>query len=510
MIDEKSVEWAIEFISKKSDGDLFPKILEFEVINQRKKEFAKSICSKDLDSINIGAHRRFIVPKETTAFRQATQLDPQDSIILTSVIYQYGNQIEKRRLPTSQVFSYRFSPNVNDGLYLEKDMWDKFWNKAKLKSCGKTIVYCDIADFYNQIYHHIIENQLEESGFPFKEIKWIKKLLNSTTANVSRGLPIGPHPIHLLAEMSLIPIDNSLKSKGYDFIRYVDDILFFCEDDAEANIILLDVASVLDKQHRLMLQKHKTKIYNEKDFEKLCNTMIENRPINDTEKELLGIVNKYSGGDPYMSVFFNSISAEDWNKISEDAIASIIEEYLNQNEIDFVRLRWLYRRLAQIGHPGAINVTFNNFKELTPCFANICTYLSSVQNIYSKEWKNIGTKIIDLLNTKMVLINPYYTLQLLSLFTKNEYINHFSSLSKIYSTSEAFAKREILLAAKINKTYDWLREHKEDYINMESWQKSAFIYGLSGLPRDERKFFINSQRADNVYIETLFDYVKNQ
>ena len=80
------------------------------------------------------------------------------------------------------------------------------------------VLYCDISDFYNQIHHHIIENQLSESGFPNQAAKYVVKLLESTTAGVSRGVTIGPHAVQLVAEATLIPIDNSMDFSGLNFL----------------------------------------------------------------------------------------------------------------------------------------------------------------------------------------------------------------------------------------------------------------------------------------------------
>ncbi|NET40050.1 MAG: RNA-directed DNA polymerase [Cyanothece sp. SIO1E1] len=101
---------------------------------------------------------------------------------------------------------------------------------------------------------------LIESQFPNQIKKWIISLLESTTARVSRGIPVGPHATHLLAEISLIPIDNSMYYKEIDFCRYADDIIIFCKDYTQAKIVIYKIAEILDKQQRLVLQKQKTKI----------------------------------------------------------------------------------------------------------------------------------------------------------------------------------------------------------------------------------------------------------
>ena len=211
MVTKDSIKWSINFIHRHSDGDLFPKIIEINAILENIDQFISLTGEKDLNQFSPGACRRFIVQKDEISYRQATQLDPQDSILLTAIIYQYGQGIEDRRLDKDIVFSYRFLPDTIQGLYSTQNAWNNFWEKAYEKSLeSKIVLYCDIADFYNQIYHHIIENQLTLSSFPNQVNKWVINLLKSTTADVSRGIPIGPHAMHLLAEATLIPIDNSI------------------------------------------------------------------------------------------------------------------------------------------------------------------------------------------------------------------------------------------------------------------------------------------------------------
>jgi hypothetical protein len=218
--------------------------------------------------------------------------------------------------------------------------------------------------------------------------------------------------------------------------------------------------------------------------------MIEDRPINDEEDKIIKLIKKYSSGDPYRTITYNEILETDWKHITEGIISKIINEYLNQYEVDYIRLRWFYRRLTQIGHPAAIEISLNEISKLSPCFANVCAYLASVQSIDETHWKYIGERLLDLLKSQEVLDNPFFGLSLLSLFTKNKYINHFSALVNKYPSSESFVKREILLAAHQNSASDWIREQKESYQTMDPWQKMAFIYAISELPKDEKKHFI--------------------
>jgi retron-type reverse transcriptase len=506
-----SLEWAIEFLHKHSDGDIFPRILEMDAIIAAKSDFISRIEGKPLSQFEPKPCRRFIVPKDDISYRQATQLSPQDSIILSALIHQHGQGIEDRRLAKAQVFSYRFSPTLGEGLYGSKTAWNDFWRSASKQSENSSVIlYCDIADFYNQISHHSVENQLIESGFPNQAVKWIISLLESTTAGVSRGVPIGPHAIHLIAEATLIPIDNTMQAVGLQFLRFADDVMVFCNSDKSAKSALSLIARTLDKQQRLMLQRHKTAFYPPAQFKALCTEMIEDRPINGNEAALLKIIQKYSGGNPYMTISYDKIDPDDWKQFSEKLVSEIINEYLSKDEVDYIRLRWFYRRLTQIGHPGGLEVSIDNIEELWPCLANVCTYIASVQSIDPDNWKKVGAKLITLLDAEEVASNEFFRLSILSLFTKNKQINHFASLASRFQNSDASARREILLAARQNEAIDWLREHKEAYSNMDPWQKMAFLYCVSGFPPDEKRYFISHLKCDGPYDETLAKWSKNR
>jgi retron-type reverse transcriptase len=504
-----SLEWAIRFVSDHSEGDIFPKTLENKAIEECSAEFIALVEGKPLNQFEPGAPRRFIVPKDEISYRQATQLDPQDSILLSAVVHQFGQGIEDRRLPVNNVFSYRFSPTTEHGLYGSQTAWNTFWKAVHVASrSSKAILYCDIADFYNQIYHHAVENQLFESGFPNQAVNWVLALLESTTAGVSRGVPIGPHAAHLIAEATLIPIDNTMAATGLRFLRYADDILVFCDSEAAAKRSLAQIATILDKQQRLTLQKHKTRFLRPDECRTLSARMIEDRPISADEDRLLKLIRKYSGGNPYRTISYNQVSAKDWAKISEEVIRKIIHEYIDRDEVDYIRLRWLYRRLAQIGHPGAIDASLALIDKLEPCFANICTYLASVQSIDEIRWKQIGLQLLQLLETDAVKSNEFFRLSILSLFSRNPHINHFTKLVEKFQESDSYAKREIFLAAKENGAFDWLRQYKEDFNGMDAWQKRAFVFCCAGFPRDERKYFLNRCTFDRPFDVILARWAK--
>ncbi|MZR14590.1 Retron-type reverse transcriptase [Maritimibacter sp. DP07] len=509
MLDKASVEWAIDFVAEHSDGDLFPQIAEMRVMQAEKDRLANDISGKDLHQFPIGTSRRFIVPKDEISYRQATQLDPQDSIILSAIMHQFGAGVEQRRKPSDKVFSYRFSPSHDHGLYASQSGWNDFWAKVAQKSSTSSIVlYCDIADFYNQIYHHTVENQLMDSGFSNQSIKWVIRLLESTTAGVSRGIPVGPHAAHLIAEATLIPIDNSLEAQGIDFLRYADDILVFCSSQDDAREALSQIARSLDQQQRLTLQRHKTRFLSPEEAKSLCRQMVEDRPINRNERDLLRIVKRYSSGNPYRMISFRSIRQSDWKKIRDSKIDEIIDEYLSQDPVDFIRLRWFFRRLAQVGHPGAIKKVISRIHDLSPCLAGICAYLSSVQDLEEDDWRDLGEELVGLLTDTSLAKNEYFRLSVLSLFSRNATLNHISRIIGFFSSGDPYVRREVILSAMASGATDWLREHKEEFSHMDPWQKRAFIFACSKFPPDERQYFLGRFPQERVFDAVLLRWAK--
>ncbi len=196
-------------------------------------EVEKSLQATDIGSYSWFAGRSTVVPKGELSFRSATQLDPWDSLILTALIREFGDTIEKKRIPYSEgiLFSYRFEPMLDGTMYKMDADWPSFWERSKEEAVrmGGYVAIADVSSYYNQIYHHRLENQLVSAGVPLEAAKSINRLLGNLTQGVSRGIPVGPHAAHLLAECVFDPIDKNLLTEGYAFCRFVDDIHIFCK-----------------------------------------------------------------------------------------------------------------------------------------------------------------------------------------------------------------------------------------------------------------------------------------
>ncbi|NQT24137.1 reverse transcriptase, partial [candidate division KSB1 bacterium] len=155
---KSTYNWALKHLLKEGDTDLFPIPFEINAIKYNWDTILPLLAKLDLTNYIWDGGRRFVVPKEKTTFRSATQLHPLDSLILAALIKQHGNKIEKARIPKEDncVFSYRFDPQPDGRFYGQTSNWHEFWKTSLDKANNKNIfwvVIADITDYYNQIYH---------------------------------------------------------------------------------------------------------------------------------------------------------------------------------------------------------------------------------------------------------------------------------------------------------------------------------------------------------------------
>lgn len=511
---KESIIWAMNHVFQESDTDLFPKPKEIDLIYSHRDNIAPRLAEVDLGNYIWKSCRRFIIPKTELSYRVATQLDPLDSILLAAMIYEFGGEIEKRRIPIDEekVFNYRFNPSEDGYLYSGFESWDKFWEACKLKAQQfKYAIYVDITDFYNQIYHHVIENQLNESKFPNAIKKAIMNLLASVTQGVSRGIPIGPHSVHILAEMSLIPVDNSLVTRGIDFCRYSDDLVMFCDDEIEAQKLIYEIATILDKQQRLTLQNQKTNIYISEEFIKICDENLKDNPIDELEEEMINILREYTSGG-YASTLVKKIPQEKMAIFSEENIEKLLDKYLEQEQPNFVRIRWFLRKLSIIGTPNAISYISKNINSLFPAISEISRYFISIANQQNKPMHEVGENLISLLDNEIIKINEFFLISILSLFASTVHFNHIDKVIRLYRNSSELVKRKVILAAYEADKSDWLRELKEDYPRLDTWSQRALLIASSKFPADEKKFYLQGIKGklskEDILSNILIEWAK--
>jgi hypothetical protein len=501
--------WALKHLTREGDTDLFPAPFEIEAIKYNWAPLLEKLIDLDLSTYEWKGGRRFVVPKGKLAFRNATQLDPLDSLILGAIVRKYGNKVEAARISTKErrAFSYRFNPHPTGRFYSQASHWHAFWStsaeRASKPAC-KWVAISDITDYYNQVYHHVLENTLvDTAGVPKPIVKAILKLLGKLTHGVSRGIPVGPHSVHLLAECALIPIDRSLLSHGYDFCRYVDDVHFFCASRGDAEVALYDFAEIIDKQQRLALQRQKTDIRPAEEFIEFANAMLVDRPLNENEEEIIRIIRKYSNNDLYATVSLDSLSKEDLRAISSETLAELFALYLKAENRNYPRIGWLLRRLSQIGTPAALDYVLQNVNEFTPVLGGVARYIIRASPNYSGTLESAGQFILNALNVPSIHHSEYMQMVLMNLFGKIPALDHVNQLTAMYPNLTPAVRREVVIAAGTADQGHWIKERKDEFANSDPWFRRALICAVPSLPGDEGVHWLRKIRRDMSAMEKL-------
>jgi hypothetical protein len=106
----------------------------------------------------------------------------------------------------------------------------------------------DVADCYGSILPAAVDAALRRVGAPEDAVRAIDELLRRFAAHGVRGLPVGPEPSAILANVVLGPVDRALtEATGGPSFRWVDDVVTLAADVAAARRAAAAFARSLDR-----------------------------------------------------------------------------------------------------------------------------------------------------------------------------------------------------------------------------------------------------------------------
>ncbi|GJM76503.1 reverse transcriptase [Paenibacillus macerans] len=502
---EESLDWSLKHINKYGDSYVFPKLFEFDAINENWQDVKNHLLNIDVYSNGVRPYRTTITPKSSVGFRICTQLDPLDSIVYNALIYEIHEEIENKRVPSvhGTVYSFRLNPDSDGALFDPDYNWKKYEEKTKeLLESGdySYVVMTDITDFYPSIYLHNIETHLRECIKLSGKNAHVETLINIIRAmhisQTHKGLPIGPQFSRPIAELILNEIDQILIDNSIVFIRYVDDYRLFCKSENEAYKSLAFLAQKLYDILNLKLNEQKTNILTAESFISKHLYMYKEREKDRIIEEFYELLDKLGvGRDFYGEIDLSSLEEEETKKLHELNIFELLEEELSKDEFDISFAKFLIGNLARFDNTEVANLilTEENMRKLFPIIKTIINHLELVRSYSDEQKHEIGSKVINLLQSSFMSELEFNRSWLLHLFSNNDEWNnekHFSELIKKYDDN--FTIRELILDLGRSKNHRYFRENKFRIIS-DPWVKRAFLVAISCLPKDERNPYYNSR-----------------
>ncbi len=529
-LDEKSLKWSLEHLKSFYDSDFFPRLFEFEVIAHHWNNIKNHVSSINLENYTPNSPRIYLALKTTDKYRVVHQLEPIDSIIYTSLVYEIAKKVEEYRIPASEEinFSYRIDPSRKGSFFTNNNGWKKF--KEKTEETAKEyedgyVIKADITDFYNQIYLHRINNLICEAGEGEldKHGKIIENFLMDLNRKTSRGIPVGPAPSIVLSELIMSDIDKKILNYTRAFTRYVDDIRIFCNTKKEAIELLHELTKYIYSSHRLVFSSSKTKILPVTDFlenyylneEKKESNIKKSIATKKAEEELDQMLEEIRSDSPYD--FFSPITIPNREEILNDikenqkfvvikeTYREILESLLNEKDKNYSFIRHIIRRAKKYRVRNIIDLILDNFSILIPIIRECIIYLKAVIN--ENVVKRKKEKFLNLWNTEYIDI-PFVNHWLSFLFQSEE----FNEIVKEDITYDMILeKRDKAMHAIQKKDTRWVRDHRDNVDLLGTWEKRGVLYSSSILPYDEMKHWVNSvASAGDIVDKAISAYLYNE
>lgn len=469
-----------------TDVELFKKPFEIKLIenNEIRQEIiesvVKSIKKCNFEELKISKIGHVLVPKKNLCdYRKCAWIDVIDEIKYLTLVLLIAKDIEIARDNKSnkRVFSYRLKTKGNNGyIFDNKYNYTSFRNRIIEKSRMKNkriVVECDISNFYDRLNLHRLESTLLSIEKIDKDaIKLLNEILLFWSNRDSYGLPVGSNASRILAEASLIEIDNYLISKKIDFCRFVDDYRIFAKNASEAHKNLALLVERLNKEGLFLnfsktnikeLIKNDSKLKIEKKEKKNFNVEVFNK-----------IIRGYSGLIPLK---FRELSDSEKNKfINEDENENIlkIKDTLLIDPKEFIVTIKIIVAKGKYDRLSEISEIIDRFPQFIPYYVDIlikCANKISRNTI--NEIKNNMSKWIT-----EDEIPEYIKVYVIRLFSIDEFKDKeivFKAFRNLKRNAGDYIGRAILESLEDDLNRGEVIEIRDYYIRADIWEKREIL-----------------------------------
>ncbi|MEA2725855.1 MAG: hypothetical protein QOF70_330 [Acetobacteraceae bacterium] len=492
MISEASVRRAINHLGSFGDTDLFPRLPEMRCFLER-----PGTVAKDCKSLNIGQYMpvgvvETLTPKSWLGFRIAHQLTASDNVIYLAALLDCAPNLESARLPNdgNEAFAYRFSEGESLRIFEPArgyHQWlaylSEFAGPANPFAEDRPAVATDISDFYQRIYFHRIENVLQDAGCPKGPSDLVKKIIKTTRARQSYGLPVGSTASRLLAECLLNDTDMLLKNMGVKSTRFVDDFRIAVPAGMEAHSILCRLAEHLMVTEGLSLNVTKTKVTTVKEIERSSKTRLQD-VFTSAEMEKMHAFITLSYGDDDESQDEDIITNP---FISAELLLEKLDEIGDKKGIDLSVFKAVLRALRFLPGIDAVRLLGKHADLLYYVPREFCLALSAASKQDNFPVELVKGRVIELLTMSPYSDLAYVRSWLLNLFVDGTLPVLLSDWQSYDFNKSVIERRSHFFFRGLANDRAYFRALKTQLGSLSEWDKPAALMAGMCLPFDEYK-----------------------
>lgn len=488
----EALDFARVHIRQFYDSDFFPKPLEFDAIWHSWAEVVDYLTTKEIGSYPVSAPRAYAAPKSTGTFRIVHQLEPLNSLIYTAMAYMVAGELEAIRFPVEAnvACSYRITLSNHKGeFFADGQGYGKFIERCtELSYINSHVLTVDIADFYNQIYVHRLENVISQCAQVGIQLsKDLENFLLSLNGTVSKGIPVGPAASILMAEAIMVDVDQFLAGRGVAHTRYVDDIRIFHNSRHELIKLLEKLSLYLYDTHRLSVAASKTKIISSEDFvaEYLSNPeAVEKQRLRELLANFASDLSDY-GESSFIEIESDVIGNIEMQRV---VLMDLLEEILSRDVLDLGLARLLLRRCKTSRIRAIVPSLIENFDFFAPVIRDVVLYLDKVSNPrFIQEYADSFGNLIE--NSEAAGL-PFVRYWLEYYFAQNHvYLADARIWRYVMETGNVCNQA---IAALHSKNIPWVRQMRTRIDTLGPWEKRAVIMASQILAKQERMTWLGN------------------
>ncbi|NOC47567.1 RNA-directed DNA polymerase [Ruegeria sp. HKCCD7559] len=491
-LDASIFECSIDHIIQFGDTDIFPFPFELKFLEQNKGKVVEELSKLELSGYHPMSLVEALVPKSKFGFRVAHQPFPIDTVIYTALVLKVFDSVEAGRDPfdNNRAFSYRKTPGL-DPVFFRSDRSYRHWLghiRVQVFRHGHShVIRTDISDYYSRIYRHRLENILDSLSGETKIVKKIEHFIADWRSNQSFGLPVGSNASRLLAEAALNDTDMGLISEGYDFTRYVDDMLIFIKEGQDPYAALGYLAKHLNENEGLALNNQKTKILSWDEF--IASSGAPDAGDDEAKEEFAT-----------EKLFWAAYGQDELDQEALDALMlkdlrQELEELLDEPYWDMGQIRIVLHAMRLVKNTDVAQYIRENLSKLVPFAKDVCLLIEEFIKSDIAGFDDMGAEITELLLSPRMQPLECARVWFLELGVRQLVSFDNAQIRRLDALSGTLDVRQLHLIRWRSNDLNFFRSRKTRVHEIQSWAQPSFIFGARCLPRDEYQHWIRGIKS---------------
>jgi len=484
-----SLERALEHVCHYGDTDVFPHLFETAFLKDEKVHVIEELAQLDLDSFSPSQGIETIAPKSRYGFRVVHQLPLLETVLFTASLIEIAPNLAagKGTYGGYGPFAYHFNANGGSSLFEEGRTYHDWlqWQKQELlRNDFHSVIHTDIADFYQRIYFHRVENTINNLSPNAGVNRYILKAIKAIRSHQSYGIPIGGSASRLLAEAVLIDLDAALFDEGIIFSRFVDDYRIFIRSDQDSYQVLSRLAELLYSSEGLTLNGQKTSVHNGSTY-LTDNVEIFKSAGEKAEETAIETLSS-------LLYFDENPNQELVDQLRNLNLVGMLQEEIESESWNFSRIKSVLRALRLSGSDDAVEFVIANLRDLLPFSKEILLYFDELKMHGVDFGPDLPNKLIEVAGNSS---SPVATTKtwILEFFVRG--ICEINNQQvRILEESGPLIERQITLIRGLRGENTFFRRNKNDFDHKSSFTKPAFMLAATCLTTDELSTWLSAVR----------------